>query len=46
MFQKAILFLLILTISFIGTPLSAQIVEDGLVSYWSFDGKQYRRKDR
>ena len=37
MLQKTILFLLILTISFMGTTLSAQIVEDGLVSYWSFD---------
>ena len=37
MLRKAILFVLILTISFIGLNLSAQIVEDGLVSYWSFD---------
>ncbi|MCY4570036.1 MAG: LamG domain-containing protein [Candidatus Poribacteria bacterium] len=37
MLQKANLLLLILAISLIASNLSAQIVEDGLVSYWSFD---------
>jgi len=37
MLQRVNLLLLILAISLIATSLSAQIVEDGLVSYWSFD---------
>ena len=37
MLQKVNFLLLILAISLIATSLSAQIVEDGLVSYWSFD---------
>ena len=37
MLQRAKFVVLILAISFIATSLRAQIVEDGLVSYWSFD---------
>ena len=37
MLQKAIFVLFTLAITLIATYLPAQIVEDGLVSYWSFD---------
>lgn len=37
MLRKANFVLLILAISLITTNLPAQIIEDGLVSYWSFD---------
>ena len=42
--QKVNFVILILTISLIATNLSAQIVEDGLVSYWSFDANNISGK--
>lgn len=44
MLQKVNFVILILTISLIATNLSAQIVEDGLVGYWSFDANNISGK--
>lgn len=44
MLLKVNLIVLILAISFIATHLPAQIVEDGLVSYWSFDANNISGK--
>ena len=42
--QKVNFVILIFTISLIATNLSAQIVEDGLVGYWSFDANNISGK--
>ena len=44
MLQKVSFVLLILAIALITTNLPAQIVEDGLVSYWSFDANKISGK--
>ena len=44
MLQKAIFVLFTLAITLIATYLPAQIVEDGLVSYWSFDANNISGK--
>ena len=44
MLQKAIFVIFTLAITLIVTNLSAQIVEDGLVSYWSFDANNISGK--
>ncbi len=44
MLQKANLVIFIIAITLIATNLSAQIVEDGLVSYWSFDANNITGK--
>ena len=44
MLRKVNCVILILAISLITTHLSAQIVEDGLVSYWSFDANKISGK--
>ena len=44
MLQKANLVILTIAITLIATNLRAQIVEDGLVSYWSFDANKISGK--
>ncbi len=44
MLQKVSFVLLVLAIALITTNLPAQIVEDGLVSYWSFDANKISGK--
>ena len=44
MLQKANLAIFIIAITLIATNLHAQIVEDGLVSYWSFDANNVEGK--
>ena len=44
MLQKVSFVLLILAIALITTNLPAQIVEDGLVSYWSLDANKISGK--